>query len=107
MARETTPSQHPSSLESEISFLRLPAARPRARVGRAKICLSASGKRVQMQYRSRDDVFVIRRTLTSAWFGLSKTVVNERPMVGHEMDIEDITGDEDKYTLDAHGFEFR
>ncbi|CAI4210896.1 unnamed protein product [Parascedosporium putredinis] len=37
----------------------------------------------------------------------AKTVVNERPVVGHEVNIRDITGDEDKYRLETHGFEFR
>lgn len=34
-------------------------------------------------------------------------MVNERPVVGHEVNIRDITGDEDKYRLETHGFEFR
>ncbi|KAJ2978344.1 hypothetical protein NUW58_g7528 [Xylaria curta] len=35
-----------------------------------------------------------------------KTVKNERPTIAKPTVIKDITGDEDKYTLDKHGFQF-
>ncbi|KAF9881514.1 hypothetical protein CkaCkLH20_00660 [Colletotrichum karsti] len=33
-------------------------------------------------------------------------VTNERKMVPHTMTVTDITGDEDKFTLDSHGFQY-
>ncbi|KAI1434639.1 hypothetical protein GGR50DRAFT_694855 [Xylaria sp. CBS 124048] len=35
-----------------------------------------------------------------------KTVQNERPYIPKPMIIHDVTGDEDKYTLDKHGFQY-
>ncbi|KAI1081702.1 hypothetical protein F5B20DRAFT_52948 [Whalleya microplaca] len=35
------------------------------------------------------------------------TVTNKRPTVPQEVIVRDITGEEDKYTLDSHGFQFR
>lgn len=36
----------------------------------------------------------------------SKTVKNERPTIAKPMVIRDVTGEEDKYTLDRNGFHF-
>lgn len=33
------------------------------------------------------------------------TVTNERPIVAQEVAVRDITGEEDRYTLDSHGFQ--
>lgn len=35
----------------------------------------------------------------------SKTVTNERPTVAQQVAVHDITGEEDKYTIDSHGFQ--
>lgn len=35
-----------------------------------------------------------------------KTVKNERPTIAKPTTIRDVTGDEDKYTLDGNGFQF-
>lgn len=37
---------------------------------------------------------------------LSKPNTFERPHASHSVVIHDIAGDEDKYTLDSHGFQF-
>ncbi|KAG4219136.1 hypothetical protein PC116_g32384 [Phytophthora cactorum] len=34
------------------------------------------------------------------------TVKNERPHIPQQTIIHDVTGEEDKYTLDSHGFQF-
>jgi hypothetical protein len=36
----------------------------------------------------------------------SKTVKNERPTIAKPSIIRDVTGEEDKYTLDRNGFQF-
>jgi hypothetical protein len=35
----------------------------------------------------------------------SNTVTNERPIIAQPVAVRDITGEEDKYTLDSHGFQ--
>jgi hypothetical protein len=32
-------------------------------------------------------------------------VTNERPMVGQDVIVHDVTGEEDEYELDVHGFQ--
>jgi hypothetical protein len=37
--------------------------------------------------------------------GSSTSVTNERPTFALSVEVRDITGEEDKYTLDSHGFQ--
>lgn len=37
----------------------------------------------------------------------SNTVKNERPHVPQQLVVHDVTGEEDKYSLDSHGFQFQ
>jgi hypothetical protein len=33
-------------------------------------------------------------------------ITNERPHIAHEFEVQDVTGEEEKYTLDSHGFQY-